>query len=184
MIAPYLASHLMREPDPSSVLLMAKRAGNKQTISLLKQLAKAFQFFIIIQVTMPPPESPAWKHIVKDCYLEFDCHFTQSLTFNISQKAAWERPSACTVEPSSAGLPGYIYISYLLNGLIIFSNLEPYCIGSIRAVAFTTWILFWKNFVWSPIWLCIWVNFSMTGICALRGHLKQNEGSLWPSLIS
>ena len=38
-------SQLMRELEPCSVLLIAKRAGNKQTISPLKQLAKAFQFF-------------------------------------------------------------------------------------------------------------------------------------------
>ena len=44
-MTPYTALQLMREPDPDSVLLMTKRAGNKQTISPLKQLAKAFQFF-------------------------------------------------------------------------------------------------------------------------------------------
>ena len=46
-MAPYIASQLMREPDPDSVLLMAKKAGNKQTISPLKQLAEAFQFFSV-----------------------------------------------------------------------------------------------------------------------------------------
>ena len=46
-MAPYLASQLMREPRPCSVLIMAKRAGNKQTISPLKHLAEAFQFFSV-----------------------------------------------------------------------------------------------------------------------------------------
>ena len=45
-MAPYLASQLMREPEPCSVLLMAKRAGNKQTIFPLKQLAKDFHEYL------------------------------------------------------------------------------------------------------------------------------------------
>ena len=41
-MAPYLVSQLMREPEPGSVILMAKRAENKQTISPLRQLAEDF----------------------------------------------------------------------------------------------------------------------------------------------
>ena len=41
-MALHLATQLMRELEPVSVVLMDKRANNKQTISPLKQLTEDF----------------------------------------------------------------------------------------------------------------------------------------------
>ena len=56
----------MRELEPCSVLLIAKRAGNKQTISPLKQLAEAFQIFSVYHsshnATTGDPLPALWNH--------------------------------------------------------------------------------------------------------------------------